>query len=62
MDYIIASVVACLIGFVAGVIFGKHVLSEAEHIKEHVTGELAGLESRLRLEISEVRGKIASKV
>jgi hypothetical protein len=62
MDFIMASVVAGFVGFVFGVLFAKHVVSEAEALKAHVTAELSGVEGRIRAEIVDVRGKIASRV
>jgi hypothetical protein len=44
--------------FVAGVIFHKYVISEAQAIKQHVTDA----ETRIRGDISSLLSKVAAKV
>jgi hypothetical protein len=65
MDYVSCAIVSAAIGFILGVLFGKHVVSEAQHIREHVTsGEIRlqssidGMESRIRNEITALKSKV----
>jgi len=46
------------LAFIAGVVFHKYVISEADAIKSHVTAA----EGRIREDISSLLGKIAAKV
>ena len=48
----------CTGSFVAGVVFGKAVLSEASSIKAHITAEIQKLKGELGAEL----GKAASKL
>ena len=41
-------VIGIVIGSAAGVMFGKYVVSEANSIKAHITGEIQALEGRVR--------------
>jgi len=62
MEILAVGVVTFIIGVIAGVAFDKYLIQEVETIKEHVTGEIASTEGRIRQEIADVRSKIASKL
>jgi hypothetical protein len=58
MDVFVFLSVGVAVGFLAGVLFHKFVISEAVGIKEHVTAEIA----EVRADVASLLGKAASKL
>jgi len=48
--------------FVAGIVFSKAMLSEAETIKQHVTTEVAATEARLRADFNALLEKVKARL
>lgn len=61
MDFVFTTI-ATVVGFGAGVVFHKYVISEAASIKAHVTAEVSAVKTAAAAEFASLRADLKSAI